>query len=225
MLFAANSFNLPPEIAVQQLEMNLRNYRLYSADNKDDFGNPDHSAAPELKGTRIEGSHVTASILMQLSQALMQLDPPAVVMATLRAAEAQLIRKRLEAEKTALRGVQNAARKAGEQKKDKWVETFMNAAERLQEANRKQFCDGGDEDGRNNYVILEERNRKALDAFKEHDAPKHSYTPEEGPHAGKVRYRSPMFPEQEFSTAENLWRHTQTTPYKERQRAVHAQEA
>ena len=55
MLFAANSFNLPPEIAVQQLEMNLRNYRLYSADNKDDFGNPDHSAAPELKGTRIEG--------------------------------------------------------------------------------------------------------------------------------------------------------------------------
>ena len=110
------NFELPPEQAVQQFERNLRNYRR-NAENHSGSGSGSGGGGGTEKppdGVGGEGgssptaasvsvltklateSEVTANILDGLSAALMQLDPPKVVMSTLRAAEAQLIRNRLE---------------------------------------------------------------------------------------------------------------------------------
>ena len=108
------NFELRPEQAVQQFERNLRNYRSCNAENHSGSGSGSGGTEKPPDGVGGEGgssptaasvsvltklateSEVTANILDGLSAALMQLDPPKVVMSTLRAAEAQLIRNRLE---------------------------------------------------------------------------------------------------------------------------------
>lgn len=92
----ARHFELPPETAVLQLERNLQNYRrnaMNSMSLSDMAGTADEDKCE--KETMLTESQVTANILDSLSHSLMRLDPPNVVMATLRAAEAQLIRSRL----------------------------------------------------------------------------------------------------------------------------------
>jgi DNA-directed RNA polymerase subunit K/omega len=138
----AEKFALPAEIAVQQFELNLRNYRR-NAENYAPQQALDAAKQTENVSVRAKvatESQVTASILDGLSRSLMRLDPPKLVMATLRAAEAQLIRSRLEHVDDQSKGLSEAAANAqvtklGPQGSAQmlWKETFSRGARKMME--------------------------------------------------------------------------------------------
>ena len=122
-------FELPAEAAVVQLEANLRRYR-HSAQSD---ASTDSTAQGEdsVRAKHLTDTEATANILDGLSQALLRLDPPNVVTATLRAAEAQMIRSRLARERDQMAGLaQGAANFLGAQgvAQALWKETLSSAA-------------------------------------------------------------------------------------------------
>ena len=80
---------------------------------------------------------------------------------------------------------------------------------------------GGSDDGAEEAEEAEERKEAKrlakLERFKEH-AEKYAYTPTEGPHAGRVMYRSPLFPDLQIFSAEQLRHHMLTKKYKKAER-------
>ncbi len=135
-------FALPAEIAVQQYERNLKNYRRnalnYAPQQALDVAQQTENVSVRAKVAA--ESQTTASILDGLSRSLLRLDPPKVVMATLRAAEAQLIRSRLEHANDQVTGLSKGATQLQVTKLGAhgaaqmfWKQTITRAAEKMEE--------------------------------------------------------------------------------------------
>eukprot|EP01043_Picozoa_sp_COSAG02_P043949 COSAG02_NODE_3873_length_6113_cov_1129.365813_2_plen_1026_part_00 len=135
-------FALPAEIAVQQYDLNLKNYRRnalnYASQQPLDVAQQTENVSVRAKVAT--ESQTTANILDGLSRSLLRLDPPKVVMATLRAAEAQLIRSRLEHANDQATGLSKGAQKLqvtklGAQGSAQmfWKQTMTLAANKMEE--------------------------------------------------------------------------------------------
>ena len=134
--FEKTVYDLSPDVAVLQFETNLRNFRDYKAsdDSIENKGKKQLQASVLSKLTA--ESEITAAILDALSASLMQLDPPKVVMSTLRAAEAALIRNRISHSDDRSKGLRSAVKSAAKMKihalgreghaQNMWRDTFVS---------------------------------------------------------------------------------------------------
>ena len=98
-------FELPAETAVVQLEANLRSYRSNAQNNAALGTGSTAQGQDSFRAKLLTDTEATANILDGLSQALLRLDPPKVITATLRAAEAEMIRSRLARERDQRSGI------------------------------------------------------------------------------------------------------------------------